>query len=100
MLEEWQCLGGPPLYTLYRKSSSKAPKITAFLEFVGESLGAFDPEQITLLQRGPSRAYALRINDRLRSKDTMPIPFDLAGGSENATFRAEMGLDDRALADT
>ena len=30
----------------------------------------------------------------------MPIPFDLAGGPENDTFRAEMGLDDRALADT
>ena len=100
MLEEWQCLGGPPIYALNRRSLSRARKITAFLEFVGERLGAFDPEQITLLQRGPSRAYALRINDRLRSKDTMPIPFDLAGGSENATFRAEMGLDDRALADT
>jgi LysR family transcriptional regulator for bpeEF and oprC len=49
VLGEWQCLGGQPIYALYRKSSSRAPKITAFLEFVGESFGAFDPEQITLV---------------------------------------------------
>ena len=48
VLGEWKCLGGQPVYALYRRSSRMAPKVAAFLEFVGESFTAFDREQVTL----------------------------------------------------
>jgi DNA-binding transcriptional LysR family regulator len=48
VLGEWQCVGGVPIYALYRKSSPMPPKIAAFLEFVGECFAEFDREEITL----------------------------------------------------
>jgi len=48
VLGAWQCVGGQPVYALYRKTSPIAPKVAAFLEFVGESFAAFDREQMTL----------------------------------------------------
>ena len=42
VLGEWQCVGGQPIYALYRKSSPMPPKIAAFLEFVGECFAGFD----------------------------------------------------------
>ena len=59
VLDKWHCLGGPPIYALYRKSSRVAPKITAFLEFVDESFAAFDREQITLTHN-PAFAESMR----------------------------------------
>jgi hypothetical protein len=48
VLGEWQCVGGVPIYALYRKSSPMPPKIAAFLEFVGECFAEFDQQEITL----------------------------------------------------
>ena len=49
VLGEWQCVGGQPIYALYRKSSPKPPKIAAFLEFVGECFAGFDRDEVTLM---------------------------------------------------
>jgi LysR family transcriptional regulator for bpeEF and oprC len=48
VLGEWQCVGGQPIYALYRKSSPLAPKVAAFLAFVGECFAGFDRHEVTL----------------------------------------------------
>jgi DNA-binding transcriptional LysR family regulator len=48
VLGDWQCVGGQPIYALYRKGSTMPPKIAAFLEFVGECFAGFDPDELTL----------------------------------------------------
>ncbi|MBI2225688.1 MAG: hypothetical protein HYU44_12240, partial [Betaproteobacteria bacterium] len=35
-------------HALYRRSSRASPKVAAFLQFVVETIAAFDPEQVTL----------------------------------------------------
>ncbi len=48
LVPDWHCTDGFNVYALHRKSSSPAPRIQAFLEFVRESFEAFDPEGVTL----------------------------------------------------
>ena len=48
VLGDSQCLGGQPIYALYRKSSTMPPKIAALLEFVGECFAGFDLDEVTL----------------------------------------------------
>jgi len=49
VLGSWLCVGGQPIYALYRKTSPVAPKVTAFLAFVDETFAAFDRDQMTLI---------------------------------------------------
>jgi DNA-binding transcriptional LysR family regulator len=49
VLTDWSCLGGVPIYALYRKSARMPPKLAAFMAFVAEAFAAFDPEEVTLL---------------------------------------------------
>jgi len=49
VLPDWQCVGGIDVYALYRKASRVAPKVTAFVDFAVEAMGAFDPEELTLI---------------------------------------------------
>jgi DNA-binding transcriptional LysR family regulator len=55
LLGDWTCLEAPVLYALYRKSPRPAPKISAFLEFVGQAFAAFDREELTLIH---NRAFS------------------------------------------
>jgi hypothetical protein len=49
------------LHVMYRKSQRQSPKILAFLEFMKESMAAFDPEGLTIIHNAESRfAYRLR----------------------------------------
>ncbi|MBI1988130.1 MAG: LysR family transcriptional regulator [Betaproteobacteria bacterium] len=48
VLGDWNCIGGQPVHALYRRSSRASPKVAAFLQFVVETIAAFDPEQVTL----------------------------------------------------
>lgn len=51
VLAGWECVGGQPIYALYRCEARTAPKVVAFLEFVGECFAAFDPDELTLIHR-------------------------------------------------
>lgn len=55
LLGGWRCLGGQPVYALYRKSSPTAPKVAAFLQFVDEAFAAFDPQELTLVHAARRR---------------------------------------------
>jgi DNA-binding transcriptional LysR family regulator len=59
LLTEWQWLGAPPVYALYRKASRTPAKINAFIEFVEQTFAAFDPEELTLVHR---------VNERISGK--------------------------------
>ena len=48
VLADWRCPGGPPIYGMYRRTQRMAPKIAAFLEFVGDVYAAFDPDELTI----------------------------------------------------
>jgi DNA-binding transcriptional LysR family regulator len=48
VLGDWTCVGRVPVHAFYRRSSRVSPKVAAFLQFVAETLVAFDPEQVTL----------------------------------------------------
>jgi DNA-binding transcriptional LysR family regulator len=48
VLADWRCPGGPPIYGMYRRTQRMAPKIAAFLEFVGDVYAAFDPGELTI----------------------------------------------------
>lgn len=48
VLGDWNCIGQVPVHALYRRSSRVSPKVAAFLQFVVETIEAFDPEQVTL----------------------------------------------------
>jgi LysR family transcriptional regulator for bpeEF and oprC len=49
VLGDWDCVGTLPVYALYRRSSRVAPKVTAFLQFLGEAAAAFDPQDVTVI---------------------------------------------------
>lgn len=55
VLENWTCLGSPSLYLMYRKSQRQSPKVSAFLEFMKESMAAFDPEELTVVHPPAAR---------------------------------------------
>ena len=48
VLKDWNCLGAPVHYAIYRKTLRMPAKIAAFLEFVTEALAAFDPDELTI----------------------------------------------------
>ena len=49
VLPEWDCVGAPALYAIYRKTPRPVPKIAAFVEFAARATAAFDPEQLTVI---------------------------------------------------
>lgn len=55
VLGDWTCVGGPPLYALYRKTRPLPGKIAAFLDFAEEAVAAFDPEELTMIHHGRER---------------------------------------------
>ncbi len=55
VLGDWECIGGPPLYALYRKTRPLPGKIAAFLDFAEEAIAAFDPEELTMIHYPPER---------------------------------------------
>jgi len=36
LLQDWECLEGPPIYVLYRRGSQPSARVRAFVEFVIE----------------------------------------------------------------
>lgn len=60
VLADWDCLGTPPVYALYRRSSRLAPKVTAFLKFLAEAAAVFDPEDVTVIHEPKFAASLLR----------------------------------------
>jgi len=59
VLGDWNCVGRVPVHALYRRSSRASRKVAAFLQFVAESFGAFDTEQMTLIH-DPSFRESMR----------------------------------------
>lgn len=55
VMEDWTCAGAPSLYVMYRKAQRQSPKILAFVEFMQESVAAFDPERLTVIHPPFSR---------------------------------------------
>lgn len=58
VMADWNGIGAPSLYVMYRKSQRQSPKVTAFVEFMREAVAAFDPEGLTVIHdaaAGPSR---------------------------------------------
>ena len=56
VLGDWTCVGGPPLYALYRKTRPLPGKIAAFLDFAEDAIAAFDPEELTMIHHGRERS--------------------------------------------
>lgn len=52
VLTEWQWPGGPVLSVVYRKQSPQPLRIAAFIQFLVDSIGAFDPNEYTLVHQG------------------------------------------------
>jgi DNA-binding transcriptional LysR family regulator len=48
VLSAWACPGGPTINVLFHKSSRANPRVLAFLQFVDEVFGDFDPGEQTL----------------------------------------------------
>jgi DNA-binding transcriptional LysR family regulator len=51
VLADWRWPGGPQFSVLYRRSANPPRRITAFVEFAVEAVGAFDPLELTLEAR-------------------------------------------------
>jgi DNA-binding transcriptional LysR family regulator len=56
LLPAWESADSPSVYVLYRKASSTASRIAAFIEFVEQAFAAFDPEELTLIHNGSKGA--------------------------------------------
>ena len=64
VLGEWQCVGGQPIYALYRRSSPMPPKIAEFLKFVAECFAGFDRHEVTLTHNPMFGENILGASDR------------------------------------
>jgi LysR family transcriptional regulator for bpeEF and oprC len=64
VLPEWDCVGAPSLYAIYRKTPRSVPKIDAFVEFAVRATAAFDPEQLTVIHDARRRAVTARASRR------------------------------------
>jgi LysR family transcriptional regulator for bpeEF and oprC len=42
VLCDWECVGGPPLVAIYRKTSPTPPRITAFVRYLAEAFKRYD----------------------------------------------------------
>jgi DNA-binding transcriptional LysR family regulator len=51
VLTDWQWPGGPKLSMMYRKQSPQPRRILAFIDFMMEVIGTFDPQEYTLVHR-------------------------------------------------
>lgn len=61
LLPGWECTDGFNVYAIYRRGTSVAPRIKAFLEFVQESFESFDPDQVTLIHnRGANQDFRVQ----------------------------------------
>jgi DNA-binding transcriptional LysR family regulator len=49
VLPDWECVGGQPVYLLYRKGALAAPRIAAFVDFIYRCFAEFDKDQLTLV---------------------------------------------------
>jgi LysR family transcriptional regulator for bpeEF and oprC len=56
VMSDWNSLGAPSLYVMYRKSQRQSPKIQAFLNFMREAVTAFDPEGLTVIHNTAAQA--------------------------------------------
>ena len=63
VLGDWNWLGGPSWYAIYRRTSHMPAKIAAFLDFVVEALVAFDPNELTIVHSAKLGIHAHRDRD-------------------------------------
>ncbi len=57
VLTEWQWPGGPVLSVVYRKQSPQPLRIAAFIQFLVDSIAAFDPDGYTLVHQGKPPSF-------------------------------------------
>jgi DNA-binding transcriptional LysR family regulator len=60
VLTEWQWPGGPILSVVYRKQSPQPLRIAAFIQFLMNCIGAFDPNEQTLVHQGRRNSVGSR----------------------------------------
>ena len=51
----WNAIDSFDIYALYRRTARNVPRVSAFLQFVGEAFAAFDPEERTI-RHSPRRS--------------------------------------------
>jgi DNA-binding transcriptional LysR family regulator len=81
VLNAWNCPGAPAFFAVYRRTQRLSPKIAAFLEFVGESVAAFDPQHLTLQPDDGFVDFARRIRSGSRAGERSTAVTNLAAAS-------------------
>jgi len=64
VLSDWTCPPGPSFYALYRRSSRMPARVKAFIDFVADTLAAFDPNQLTIIHGSKSDGRGRRVQTR------------------------------------